>query len=212
MYNTRILKINNKNANRGYTLIEIIISLVITSVLVLVIAQVSYDFIKGYQRNMLTSTRDQLAVVIRQYAGSINSLKATLARPENIQFRNCVCGTGAGCASAQPYPLVLYDAGSAVKPVPMYYDSSGFSCDPAATNCVIEVTVRFIAQCMPTLPSSDPLPSANCVGVPVEFIAVLYDVKQNPLKASQGIVLKPMSGAVYTPVVSLAPASSGVCP
>ncbi|WP_413290229.1 type II secretion system protein J [Bdellovibrio sp. HCB337] len=203
---------NSKLAQRGYTLIEIILSLAVTSVLVLIVAQVSQDIIKDVQRNNLVAARDQVVATFRQSSGSINILRASLRAASNTQFRDCVCGTGAGCVSAQNYPFVLYENDGAGLPISTYFDANGLPCDKNQRSCLVEITTYFVAQCMPVLPSSDPQPPASCVGVPVEFIGVFYNVHQNPLTVDQGNVIKPVAGAVFTQANLLAPTGSGVCP
>lgn len=205
---------NRHPSAAGYTVVEIMIALGIIVLLSGLAAQVYQTVLGDTQKRQLASTRDQIVLQIRQSASSLKGLKNSLKQPGNEQFYNCVCGQGTGCNSGQIYAFNLYDLPDTPPAlVPLYYDVNGSPCDPNAKNCLIKVTMNFIAQCMPTLPSADPSPPASCVGQPVEFFGILFKVQQNPLTvAEQGNLLKTVGGTAYTQVANFAPAGSGVCP
>jgi hypothetical protein len=137
----------------------------------------------------------------------------SLSKPENIKFKNCVCGLGPGCNTSEKFTLALYDPSSPNQAVATYYDSSGIPCvTNNAQNCLIEVTLGFTPQCMPSLPSANPTPDTICVGKPAEFVAVSFTVRPNSLLTNQTETFKPVSGSVFAQVTNLAPAGSGVCP
>jgi Tfp pilus assembly protein PilV len=207
-----LLKMQQTFSNRGSTLIEIIIALGLIGMVTMGIISLSQDTLQNIQSNKLAATRDQLATQFRQSAGRIKILRFSLNKPENLEFYNCVCGQGAGCASAQPRDLVLYDPSAPNKPIDMFYDYSGLPCLETATNCTIKVTLKFVPQCAPVLPSADPTPPASCVGVPAEFFAVSFTVQQNPNAHVRSNLFKSISGSAFTQVANLAPAGSGVCP
>lgn len=201
-------------SNQGSTITEIMIALGLVGLVSLGIFSLSQDTLKTIQANQLAATRDQLATQFRQSAGRVRNLKLSLTKSENQDFFNCVCGQGSGCESAKPYTnFALYDDSNLNAAIPTYYDYSGIPCEhPTATNCAIKVTVSFVAQCKPTLPSADPTPPATCVGVPVEFFAVNFTIQPNPDSLVHGSLFKSVSGSAFTQVSNLAPAGSGVCP
>lgn len=201
------------STERGYTIIELTVALGIATVVGLLISHIYQNVIHSSNQRQLNSTRDQVALWIRQSAGNLQNLKNSLKQPKNEQFYNCICGQGAGCASAKIYPFTLYDLPTdTLTPVPTYYDSHGFSCDKLAKNCLIEVSVSFTAQCKPVIPSTDPSPPATCTGEPVEFFGVLYSIRQNPLTIDQGNLFKTVAGTAFTQTKALNPPGSGVCP
>lgn len=200
-------------AERGYTIIEMTVALGIAALISILISAIYKNVILSSQQRQLHTTRDQVALWIRQHSGNLKNLKNSLKQPGNEQFYNCICGQGAGCASAKIYPFTLYDLSEApLTPVPTYYDSHGFPCDKNATNCHIEVNLSFIAQCKPIMPSADPSPPATCTGEAVEFFGVLYSIRQNPLTLAQGDLFKTIAGTAFTQTKDLNPAGSGVCP
>ena len=199
-------------ATRGHTALEILIAVGVATIVAVVLAQLSQDILKNILRNQLVATRDQLAISIRQSAASIKGLQNSLKQPMNTQFYNCVCGQGSGCASAQVYPLRLFDTTASITPVDRYFNASGLPCIATAKNCLIEVEVSFIAQCLPVMPSPDPSPPATCIGVPAEFVGIAYEVRQNPLTVDQGILIKPIGSTVFTLISSINPLGSGMCP
>jgi hypothetical protein len=179
----------------------------------LLVTQIYQTVLGDTQKRQLASTRDQVVLQIRQSAANLKGLKNSLKQPGNEQFYNCVCGQGAGCSSGQVYAFKLYDL-QETPPVlvPLFYDVNGSPCNETAKNCFIKVTMNFVAQCKPTLPSADPSPPATCVGEAVEFFGILYKVQQNPPTLDQGSFLKDVGGTAFTQVSSLNPSGSGVCP
>jgi len=204
----RILK-----SRRGNTIIEVMIALGVLAVLGLIMTEVIRNVMKDLQQRQLTSTRDQVALWVRQSAGSVRGLQNSLKQTGNEAFYTCVCG--GGCNSAQLLKFTLYDLPtSPVTPIPTYYNAAGLPCDPNASNCYIRVTINFSAQCWPPIPSNTPVPPASCVQA-AEFVAVYYKIDQNPVTIvpnSQVIPLKPITGSVFTQVASLNPPGSGICP
>lgn len=177
------------------------------------IFSLSQDTLKTIQSNQLAATRDQLATQFRQSAGRIKNLQLSLNKPENLQFKTCVCGLNAECVSAMEYSIALYDDSSVPHaPFKSYYDYSGNPCNPTASNCAIEVITKFKAQCMPTLPSADPTAPASCMGTPVEFFAVNFKIQPNSTNGTHSTLFKSVKGSAYTQVSNFAPAGSGVCP
>ncbi|MFS4460719.1 Tfp pilus assembly protein FimT/FimU [Bdellovibrio sp. HCB2-146] len=197
-------------SNQGHTVIEIAIALGLVGLVSLGIFSLTQETLKNIQHSKLATTRDQLATQFRQSAGRMKNLRLSLTKPENEAFLNCVCGKGSGCTSAQSYPLSLYDDALPDKPISTFYDYAGMPCDQNADSCAIRVTVNFVPQCKPVLPSADPTPPATCVGVPVEFFAVSFTVQQNPATLSQGSLFKTIGGSSFTQVSALV-AGTGVC-
>lgn len=200
-------------SNHGHTIVEIIIALGLVGLVSMGIFSLSQDTLKNIQSSKLSTTRDQLATQFRASAGRIKNLRLSLAKPENVDFYNCVCGKGSGCTSYKLYEsLALYDDSDTERAIATYYDHSGIPCESSsAGSCTIQVKLSFRAQCKPTLPSADPSPPLNCVGVPVEFFAINYEILQNESsKISHGNLFKPVSGWVYTQVSTLV-AGSPVC-
>lgn len=211
MLTSYFLKMKHLQLNRGHTVLEIVIALGLAGLLILIIFKISEDAMSTVKKNQLVGSRDQIASWVRQSAGNLRGLQASLKKPGNEPFYNCVCGKGAGCSSAQTYDFTLYDFSDINNPIKTYFDHSGNPCLNTSPNCAIEVTLKFIAQCMPTLPSADPTPPVSCTGAPVEFVAILYSVHQNPSTLSQGQLLKPISGSVFTTTSKLIPPGSGLC-
>lgn len=189
------------------------IALGLVGLVALGIFTLSQDTLKTIQSNQLAATRDQLATEFRQSAGRIRNLRLSLNQPENLQFKNCVCGLNAECKSAQAYTFTLYDDYSEAKtPFKTYFDYSGNPCtNSTASNCTIRVKTEFVSQCQPALPSTDPSPPASCMSSPVEFFAVKFTIEHNSDPSAPG-KFKPITGSVYTQVANFAPAGSGVCP
>jgi len=197
----------------GYSLAEVMIALGVLVILGLIVMQIYQSVLVDTRRQQLASTRDQIVILIRQSASNLQGLRNSLKQPGNEQFYTCVCGQAAVCNSGQTYPFKLFDLPVAPPTeVPLYYDTSGIPCDKNAPNCLIEVTMNFIPQCMPTLPAKDPSPPPFCSGQPVELFGIVFKVQQNQLTASQGVLLKPISGTAYTQVANLVSSSPGVCP
>ncbi|MGE0763415.1 MAG: prepilin-type N-terminal cleavage/methylation domain-containing protein [Bdellovibrionales bacterium] len=201
-----------KHSQLGHTLIEVMIAGLIFAVLILAVAKVYEEVFVNTERNKLMLSRDQIVILTRQLAGDIRALRMTLTKPENAQFRSCVCG--GGCVSMQTNPLSLYDWAGEAPQTPNFYDASGFPCDPARTNCYIQVTTTFLAECRPPLPTANPVPPANC-NIPAEFVQVIYSIRQNPTtvdpnQVDSPVILKPIQGGVFTQVEDIAP--GGVCP
>lgn len=175
------------------------------------IFSVSQDTLKTIQHDKLTTTRDQLATQFRQNAGRFKNLHLSLKKPENSAFYNCVCGKGSGCSSLDAPELALYDNSVPDKPIASYYDYAGIPCsDKAAASCVIYVKTVFKAQCKPVLPSADPTPPVSCVGEPVEFFAVSFEVAPNHKSPDTVDLFKSVSGSAFTQVSTLL-AGSTVC-
>jgi prepilin-type N-terminal cleavage/methylation domain-containing protein len=200
------------NRTSGFTVPELIVTVVVVSILGLITAQVIIDVSRSSQQRQLTSTRDQVAIWMRSSAGSPGNLVASLKKPENSLFYKCVCG--GGCTSAVANDFVLYDASAnPPKPLSLSYNAMGTVCEnPNAANCYISVKIKFIAQCAPTLPSSTPYPPYTC-STPAEFFGITFQVIQNPLSVIQGNQFKDIGGTVFFKVSDLKnPDGSEACP
>ena len=211
--NSWILSQRNRKHQLGATLIEVMIAGAIFVGLILGVAKIYQEVFVNSEKSKLVMVRDQIVVVTRQTAGDIRALRTTISKPENLALRNCVCG--GGCVSMQINPLTLYDWSGVTPQSPAYFDASGIPCNAAASNCYIEVTTTFLAECRPPLPSANPVPPTNC-NVPAEFIQVIYSVRQNPGTLTSTALggaplnLKAVQGGVFTLVEDIAP--GGVCP
>jgi len=210
--------------NRGYTFVEITVTLAIMVILGLVISQVIVDLSKNSQLSQLAATRDQVAISTRMMAGNIQALKNTLKQPGNEAFYQCVCGTGI-CNATTPTTIKLYDNNNVLAnsaPIPNFYNSAGLPCDGTATNCYLTVTTNFVAQCLPVLPSSFPSPLASCSGKAAEFFGIIFKVSQNGASMGSsgnflnpnagGTLLKPVGGIVFTQVSTFNSTTNPVCP
>jgi hypothetical protein len=213
-----MLKINlliskrNKFAS-GFVLTEILIAIGLLAFLSLISAMV-FNYVTSLSLNtILTNTRSSLMSSFREKVGSVKVLRTTLVNPANVAFAHCVCGSAAGCTSGLVTPLALYEPGDLLtKTNYQYFDAYGMPClSPTATNCLIRVSTQFIAQCLPVLPSANPMPPANC-NTPAEFVAVTFILEKNPSSLQNGILFKARQSTAYTQTSVIGVAGDGICP
>jgi type II secretory pathway pseudopilin PulG len=195
----------------GFTITEVVVSGVLVGVLCLIVAS-AFGFIsKQSNAYSLNATRNALMMNLRKSVSDLNSLRASLHQPENTSLLNCVCGSPAGCTTGQSNPVSIYPPGALPPQASInYYNMNGSPCQPTDPNCLIQTQITFTAQCLPHLPSANPMPPPSCTA-PAEVIGFAFTVQTNPAIANPG-TLKILKSTTYMQVASIAPPGSGVCP
>jgi prepilin-type N-terminal cleavage/methylation domain-containing protein len=191
------------SSQSGHTLLELVVVMGLLGILALAISSLTGIFFESSQQANLSATRDQIVLDLRRTAEDPRALRASLKKPGNTSFFNCACG-GALCENLIASPLNVYSASGELQS-PRYYNGNGGPCQPTDRGCVIRVQTTFLAQCMPDLKTTTQLPPADCAPAAAEVIAVLFQVDQNPLSNTGGVVMvRNVSGAVYQQVKDIA--------
>jgi hypothetical protein len=140
---------------------------------------------KGRQYRFSQMSRDDIAQVLRRSIMAPRSLAASLDKPGNAPFTDCVRGTGTCRTDIGLTDFVLWDEAD-MEPLTgdaggttygKFYTRDGTPCNtPVATpNCSIRAWTRFEALCRP-----DPLDPMSvpvvCVG-PAETVRVVFTVE-----------------------------------
>jgi hypothetical protein len=179
-----------------------ILAVGILSIVIVSIASMTESITGSLQVNNVQNEKEQLLGWIRTIGSDINSIRTSLQSPVNSQFKACICG-GTLCTSDQTYPLTLFDSiGSQVagpSSSPFFYDNTGASCLPNASNCYFQVTTSFLSECAPIFTISfDPQPS--CLSG-AEFVEVAYTITPTTWANAHGNLLgTTTSGSVFTEV------------
>lgn len=182
-------------------------------VVILMIAAI-IQMLQGNHLNMTSKiTRVSLMNEWRDSSGSLLALRASLTKPENAEFLQCVCGGAGQCESGQFKPFALYGPTELPpKPFTRHFDVHGSPCDPTTSpNCLFEMETRFVAQCLPVLPSPDPTPPIRC-STPAEFVGVTVALRRGPATSMPGETFAPLTITSFTLVSKINPPGSGICP
>ncbi len=197
--------------NHGFSLVEVMVSSAIAVFFIVLVAGVFTQINDSLNRRKITLSRDTVALSVRKNLASMLFLRATMKKPENKAFYDCVCASGVACQNMVKSDLTLYE--SATDLTPANFNSQGSSCAATSPSCMIEVTFKVAAQCPPAppFPSSNPFPSLTCSG-PAEFVMIEYRVQKNPVVTDPKLDFRPVSGKVYLQTSQIAPAGGGICP
>lgn len=194
---------------KGFTLAEVIVSGALVGVLCLIVASAFALISKQSNSYSLNASRNALMMNLRKSVTDLTSLRASLHQPENIKLLSCVCGSAASCVSGQSNPVTIYPPGAnPPQPSINYYDTNGSPCQPTDANCFIQTQITFTAQCLPNLPSANPMPPPSCT-TPAEVIGFTFKVETNSAMTN---TLKSLKSTTYLQVSAIAPPGSGVCP
>ena len=163
--------------NLGFSLVEVMVSSAIAVFFIVLVAGAFVQINDSLNRRRITLNRDMVALSVRKNLSSMALLRATLKKPENKPFYNCVCTSGVACQNMAKSDLTVYE--SATDLAPANFNSQGSSCQAASPSCMIQVTYQMAAQCPPAppFPSSDPVPSLTCNG-PAEFVMIEYKIQK----------------------------------
>ncbi len=197
------------SSNGGFTLIDVVMATVLGGILALILGAISLSMMSSMHSSNLEISRNEAVATVRKLASDLKALRVTLNQIENVPLSDCVCGSTSGCQSLQAYALNLYDSSGSPLENPAYFNSQGIPCKGTEGDCLIKVSTTFMAECLPTLPSANPVPPKSCV-IPAEFIQVIYLVEQNPNVPTSGLYFRSVHGGVFTQVSTLV-GNSGVC-
>ena len=197
--------------NHGFSLVEVMVSSAIVVFFTTLVAGAFIQINDGLNRRKITLSRDTVALSVRNNLLTMNLLRATMKKPENKLFYDCVCASGVACQNMVKSNLIVYE--SAADLAPASFNSLATSCPVTSPSCMIQVTYRATAQCPPAppFPSSNPFPALTCSG-PAEFVMIEYTVQKNPIVTDPKLDFRPVSGKVYLQTSQIAPAGAGVCP
>ncbi len=197
--------------NDGFSLVEVMVSSGIAVFFIVLVAGAFIQISDSLNRRKITLSRDTVALSTRKNLIAMSVLRATLKKPVNKLFYDCVCASGVQCQNMVKTDLILFE--TATDLAPANFNSQGSSCLATSPSCMIQVTFKVAAQCPPAppFPSSDPYPSLTCNG-PAEFVMIEYTVGKNPVVTDPKLDFRTVTGKVYLQTSQISPAGAGVCP
>ncbi len=173
---------SQKNPNRGFSLVEILVALGIMAGLMLGIVTLVENTNKSSMATRLSLTRDRLTNLVTLYVSRTAALKNSLTHANNSYFERCVNSNIAGttdCTAGTTYALTLLEpvgtnifAGTTA--APSRYDANGAPCAAVSNGCPLEVITSFVAVC----------PGATAVCDQAQSLQVTYLVRKSPALTS----------------------------
>lgn len=183
------MKPSRAQHQRGYTLIETLVSIGIMCGLTVIITPFIFRQVKEFENEKVSVTKVLLQMQTERFLSNpkLKGFSETTLN-ENPNLKNCVTKTG-GCQSVTDQGFSLYDSSSMLlagpPAAPARFDVTGAPCT-SGPRCLFQVSVTYSATCVQGT-STCQEPAA---------VTAVYTVQQNPdVHSYQGPALKPVVSA-----------------